>query len=248
MSRSGDRICYTVVSSRTRGADQKKVLSSAQTVKERGWARSGRFPGSGGEELIDGDQMTNALLGLSRTHKRLIALSVDALLCVAATWARFLSADGRMDIADRQPLAGRACFGRHRDSPFHPLRPLSGDLPPYRLAGDDRGRPRLPGLWRALFADLHLHPDRWRAAHGRADPAGLAVPAGRGLARVDPLSAGPQLPQDPRRRGRRAAGAHLRRRRGRPAARLGDAEKPGDEGGRLPRRRSVAPGRDLRGR
>ena len=33
--------------------------------------------------------MTNALLGLSRRNKRLIALSVDALLCVAATWAAF---------------------------------------------------------------------------------------------------------------------------------------------------------------
>jgi FlaA1/EpsC-like NDP-sugar epimerase len=33
--------------------------------------------------------MTNALLGLSRSKKRLIALSVDALLCVAATWAAF---------------------------------------------------------------------------------------------------------------------------------------------------------------
>lgn len=33
--------------------------------------------------------MTNALLGLSRTNKRLIAVSVDALLCVMTTWAAF---------------------------------------------------------------------------------------------------------------------------------------------------------------
>src|ERR1043165_9605885 len=33
--------------------------------------------------------MTNALLGLSRRNKRLIAVSVDALLCIAATWAAF---------------------------------------------------------------------------------------------------------------------------------------------------------------
>src|SRR5690349_2740580 len=33
--------------------------------------------------------MTNALLGLSRTNKRMIALSVDALLCIASTWAAF---------------------------------------------------------------------------------------------------------------------------------------------------------------
>jgi len=33
--------------------------------------------------------MTNALLGLSRTKKRLLAVSVDILLCVASTWAAF---------------------------------------------------------------------------------------------------------------------------------------------------------------
>jgi FlaA1/EpsC-like NDP-sugar epimerase len=33
--------------------------------------------------------MTNALLGLSRTEKRLLAMAVDLLLCIASTWAAF---------------------------------------------------------------------------------------------------------------------------------------------------------------